>query len=289
MSETAAAQQVEEGYLRKFSRELPVTLNDHELQTYGQMLATKVKEEELAEEKKKEVVASHSARIKAIRVEIKRIADARAKGEELRPVVCGERLRGNVIEIVRLDSGAVVDTRPAELSELQLSLPGTGMPAMPEGFDEGPRGAQLGELQDQPVEDEQPAGEMVESSSGDQVYVGAPDDHDDETRPVADDVDETHSEADHALEGSEPADGFETFDGDVPDDEEDSEPDNVLRPDFAGVVGQGDGESEDELIDRKLREREEAEREEAEAKSPKPAKATRERSKAKNTKKKGKK
>lgn len=159
---TAAVTAEDPNLLRHFSRELAVALNDHELQSYGKMLAEKVREEELAEEKKKQVTAEHSNRIKAIRVEIKRIADARAKGEELRPVKCAERLRGNVIEIVRLDRMEVVDTRPADLRDLQTSIPGTGVPEMPESFDEGPRGDAMGS--------------MVTSSTGGAVYSGAPGD-----------------------------------------------------------------------------------------------------------------
>lgn len=138
----------------EFTRELPVQLNDHELQTYGRMLAEKVREVELTEERKKAVVKEWSTKIGIIRQDIKRIADARAKGEELRPVRCAERLHGNVIEIVRLDRGEVVDTRPADLRDLQTTIPGTDepqregtvlqfVPAMPDyaapsGFDDAP-------------------------------------------------------------------------------------------------------------------------------------------------------
>jgi hypothetical protein len=218
-------------YLRRFTRELPVVLNEHENQLYGKMLAEKCKEQELAIEKKKQVTADHNNRIKVITNEIKRLADARAKGEELRPVMCGERLHGNVIEIVRLDRVEVVDTRPADLKDLQTTMPlGGGMPTMPEDFDEGPRGDGLGTLADQPVEE----GEIVESSTGDQVYVSDTEDHDEATY-------------------------VETTD-DEPTDAETSGPDNVVRGVyFSGVPGQADGETEDEMIDRKMREREEAE------------------------------
>lgn len=233
---------------RKFTRELPVTLNEHELQTYGKMLAEKVREEELAEEKKKQVAAEHSNRIKVIRQEVRRIADARAKGEELRPVHCGERLRGNVIEIVRLDRGEVVDTRPAELTDLQTTLPGTDIPEAPEDFSEGPRGEQLGSLADQPVEH---TGEMVTSSAGDQVY-------------VSDDVDETHSEG---------GEYTETSSDDAPDED-----DGTTQT--AAAVLRDVAELDDDELDRRLAEREEQQRaDEAAAAGKKP---TRERSKSKN-------
>lgn len=246
MSETANAEKIDE-YLRRFTRELPVVLNEHENQLYGKMLAEKCKEQELAIEKKKQVTADHNNRIKVITNEIKRLADARAKGEELRPVMCGERLHGNVIEIVRVDRGEVVDTRPAELKDLQQEMPGMGMPTIPEGFDEGPRGDGLGSLADKPVNDEAPGGEMVESSTGDEVYVGDTEDHDEDTR-----VEAANNEADL---------NAETYDGDVPEGNE--EPDNLVRPDFSGTPGRADGETEDEAVDRKLREREEAARTES--------------------------
>lgn len=191
----------------EFTRELPVTLNDHELQAYGKMLAEKVREEELAVDKKAQVAKEHNSRIQVIRNDIKRIADARAKGEELRPVRCAERLKGNVIEIVRLDREEVVDTRPADLTDLQTSIPGLtesaaerpmgtvlefipgGLSETPVGFDEGP--TDLGppapsdteheQLLDEPadgtgvVRDDEGhlVGAAVESSTGDVVYIGA--------------------------------------------------------------------------------------------------------------------
>lgn len=159
--------------LRRFNRDLPVTLNEHELQAYGKMLAEKVREEELADERRKQVAAQHATQIKGIRVEVKRIAEARAKGEELRPVPCGERLRGNVIEIVRLDRMEVVETRPAEMRDLQTSMPGVvGDPKVPD-FDEGPRGDALGN--DDGAKPEH-TGANVTSSVGDTVHVGDPND-----------------------------------------------------------------------------------------------------------------
>lgn len=170
-----------ENYGREFTRELPVALDDRELQVYGKMLAEKVKEVELLEERKKAETNSWASKIKIANAEIKRIADARAKGEELRPVMCRERIKGNVIEIVRVDRGEVVDTRPAELRDLQTSLPGTGVPEIPTELPDGSG----------PTEHN---GEDVVSSSGDTVHVMPDDeDHSDDRicdgcgEPVADD------------------------------------------------------------------------------------------------------
>lgn len=296
------AQQTESAdqFLRRFTRELPVSLNEHENQMYGKMLAEKCKEQELAIEKKKQVTADHNNRIKVITNEIKRLADARAKGEELRPVICGERIKGNVIEIVRIDRGEVVDTRPADLKDLQMQIPGTGMPEIPEGFDEGPRGDGLGTCADQPVpgQGQNPEivdGEMVTSSTGGEVYVTDPDDarNCDACGEPVNDGDETVVYEGSTIHVNCAPEGF-AADGDAP-------PDNVVHGDFSGVPGQGDGESEDDYVDRKLREREEAElaaarpesspmsqrekdiaQRQKEIDEAKAAKPTRERSKSKN-------
>jgi hypothetical protein len=159
------------------------------------------------EEKKKQIAAEWSTKIKKVQIEIHRLADARSKGEELRPVKCTERINGNVVEIVRLDQNAVVEVRPAEMRDLQTDLAdvhGDFAPPTPEGFDEGPRdmGPDTGDGDREPLasdptidsdendlpledggtmqgaptgvvydENDQPVGEGVESSSGEGVYV----------------------------------------------------------------------------------------------------------------------
>ncbi len=284
-------------HLREFTRELPVELNDSELQTYGRMLAEKVREQELAIDKKKQITAEHNARIKVITNEIKRLAEARAKGEELRPVMCGERLHGNVIEVVRLDRKVVVDSRPAELQDLQTTMRTPGFD-IPEGFDEGPRGDDMGgpDKTGRGVD-----GTMSTSSSGDAVYNGAPNDVDEDTL-VCDACGKIVSEEQETVlhEGSTihvscvPAkDG-----GTLPhlsvvrdDHDHDHDGDNDDAP------GDRVNESEEDEIDRKLRERDAwkqneadedlAKRKAAEAKlAEAPAdKPKRERSKAKNASK----
>jgi hypothetical protein len=119
----------------RFTRELPVKLNEHELQVYGLMCASKVGEIKLAEEKLKQHNAASKTALKGMRQELERIANARKAGEELRAVECAERLHTNVIEIVRIDTGEVIDTRPAEITDLQPNLPGvdTDPPDVPPG------------------------------------------------------------------------------------------------------------------------------------------------------------
>lgn len=239
-----------ESFLRRFTRELPVHLDEHELQMYGRMLAEKVKEQELAIDKKKQVMADHNNRIKVITNEIKRLADARAKGEELRAVMCGEKLHGNVIEIVRIDRGEVVDTRPADLKDLQVEMPGMGMPAIPEGFDEGPRGEALGSLADKPADD----GEMVTSSVGDQVYTHAGGDDESDVL-VCDACGEVVKEGDATAlyEGSTIHE--QCLPEDAPLADGGTAQGKLVQGYFGTPGGPQPGEDEDSWVDRKLEER----------------------------------
>jgi len=167
-------------WLKTFVRELPVKLTEHELSLYGKMLAEKNKEESGVEERKKETAARYSAELKTIRVEIKRLATARSDEEEMRPVKCAERLRGSQVEIVRLDRNEVVDVRPAEMRDMQSSIPGTDdvddygtltrLPAAAPTFDT-PEPDAIG-----PNAEPEPEGEYSESSVGDTVYTTPDDD-----------------------------------------------------------------------------------------------------------------
>lgn len=192
----------ENDVLRTFTRDLPVELNEHELQLYGKMLAEKIQEEQHLEEKKKQISAEYTTQIKAVRVETARLADARTKGKELRAVTCIERFRNGVVEMVRTDKGEVFDVRPADTRDLQTNIPGTEddddiPPGPPPGtditaergrnleLDDGPRGDGLGDDHEAQRERE-PAlverdgallvdgdpghGEIVGSSTGANVY-----------------------------------------------------------------------------------------------------------------------
>jgi len=260
MSEAVTAS---EEFLKKFTRELPVELTEAELQSYGRMLADKVNEEKIAEDAAKEENARRRAAIKIVSQEVARLAAARASGKELRGVLCGERLHGNVIEIVRLDTKTVVDTRPASLSDLQVHMPfDASTPSAPD-VDEGRDNVIPFERPS-----EEPTGVMVESSTGDAVYAGAPDDRDPEV------------EADFAAPIAETAgDGedLEVYEGDDPTDT--AEAPNGEQS-IVEAVGAGEPDLSDDEIDRKLEERAAWQEEE------KKGKPVRERSKKANESKK---
>jgi hypothetical protein len=107
---------------RRFTRELEIGLTEEELQQYGLYLAKQVQLEEQLLDKKKKVTADYNAQISDCRREQSRLADARDKGKELRPVECEERWVAGTMQVRRLDTGAVVDVRPATASEAQLDI-----------------------------------------------------------------------------------------------------------------------------------------------------------------------
>lgn len=164
---------------KTFTRELEVDLGEAELQLYGKMLAEKVQEEGAIEEQKKLAMKEYASRLSKVRNEIARIASARSKGRELRPITCVERFNGGMVEIVRTDKNEVVDTRPATFSERQTEFP---------GIDEDDQG-ELPIDNDEPFESDAPVdaevdhdGVDVVASSGATVHV-MPDEPDIEPEP----------------------------------------------------------------------------------------------------------
>ena len=185
--------------LRTFQRELPVKLNDHEIKMYGRQLAEKTNEKALLVERKTNWNKDANAGIQKVNVEIARLATATAKGEELRPVQCGERFANGLIEIVRLDRNLpeIVEVRPADMRDLQPDLPGVDEGGVEnDGEEVGPDGE----------DEEPPPGMHTSTTTGDTTYVGDPEDrdpdvesefdglNDDEPEPGADsDEDETEA------------------------------------------------------------------------------------------------
>lgn len=155
---------------RQFTRDLPVRLNDEELQLYGKLLAIKVQEEAAVDDQRKQIGREYSTRLGAIRCEQARLADARSKGLELRPVECTERWHSGMIEIVRSDTDEVVESRPVTPADQQIQIPGLDDDP---GLTSVPGGGLAGVLPfcnyDTPAE----VGEMGAGAFGDRVFVGA--------------------------------------------------------------------------------------------------------------------
>lgn len=146
---------------RTIKRELPVKLSDHELNLFGGYIAEKHKEKGRLKDQLKRVVAEYKGQLLKLEEDINRLAEARVKGEETRPVMCEERWHSGAIQVVRLDSGEVIDARPATLADAQETLPIDGT-------------TDLTHLDGKPakvIEMTVHQGRTVESSVGDTVYV----------------------------------------------------------------------------------------------------------------------
>jgi hypothetical protein len=201
------------------TRSLPCKLTREEVARYGEMLAAKLSEIDRVEEEKKIKVAEYAAQVKALEADVGRFSAAIKAKEELRPVDVFDRFVAGTMQTVRIDTGAVVTVRPATAQERQLSIPGAaplppqpenGAPAFPDLTD-GPRGDDLAAPaggEDEAVEAAASVGELVESSVGDQVFVGTGDQDDED--PFA--VDEAEDGGDDALAAAIEGDPEDEYD-----------------------------------------------------------------------------
>lgn len=202
---------------KKFTRELPVQLTDEEKQKYGKMLADKLQEEKLAEDRAKQIAAGEKAKIKAISTEIARIAAARRDGAELRPVECYESWVNGAIHVIRTDTSEIVEIRPAMFEDRQASFPeysdapDSGDPVEPAG-EAGPPG-------------EDPPGRMITNpDTGDQVWTSEP-------APEGEDADRVDAGESEPADGeSEPSDGDDTFTEIVNDQSEPADEESNVIP-----------------------------------------------------------
>lgn len=178
---------------RTIKREAQCELSEHELSLYGGYMAEKLKEVERIKDEAKRVSAEYKARMMKLNEEISRLAEARVKGFEVRPVMCEERWHAGSIQVVRVDTGEVIDARPATLADAQENLPISGTTDLRSVDKEPGRVIDLG------------VGKAVTSSVGDTVFVA----RDDEDPGAAD------QEADYQAAAAWEEDVGETVDVDV--------------------------------------------------------------------------
>jgi DNA polymerase II small subunit/DNA polymerase delta subunit B len=110
--------------MRTFERDLPVRLTREELEARGQMLALKVDERAEIEVEAKAEAAEYKAQMGDTDKEIRRLSRIVRDKSEPRPVECFEHLNfaGNEVQIVRRDTGEVVDTRAMTDADRQRNL-----------------------------------------------------------------------------------------------------------------------------------------------------------------------
>lgn len=103
---------------------LPCRLSPHEKMLKCDQMAAKHGEIGQLEEAKKSTTSSFNASIKQKKTEVTQLAEEIRSGEELRPVECIEkpRYQDMMVDLVRLDTGAVVSNRPMHPAERQSAL-----------------------------------------------------------------------------------------------------------------------------------------------------------------------
>jgi hypothetical protein len=107
-------------------RELPCRLSPDEMLDIAVRKSKLEGELEELEEEFSEEKRSWNKRLEELEGRIGVMRSELRTGEQRRVVTCFERWRGQLIEIVRDDTGEVVDTRASTLRDTQQTIPGTG-------------------------------------------------------------------------------------------------------------------------------------------------------------------
>jgi hypothetical protein len=109
---------------RNIMRSLPCPLNDSEVAERSRMrekLTREIESIDEAESAQKQIWKSQRVAIES-RIDETRLAIE--SSTELRPVVCDSYFEAGLINLVRRDTGKIVESRPARASEAQASIPG---------------------------------------------------------------------------------------------------------------------------------------------------------------------
>jgi hypothetical protein len=106
-------------------RDLECELSDSDLLTKLDELTTKLTEKDAVEQELKEVSAGYKGRIKTLDREIHSLTRTITSKRELREVECRERFNFDAkkVEVIRVDTFEVVETRTMTVRELQQTLP----------------------------------------------------------------------------------------------------------------------------------------------------------------------
>jgi len=108
----------------KVTRVLPVKLTDEELLNYANEMATKLEEKDMAERRKKEVVAEYGAKLTSLNAEIISLSNKVKNKEEHRDVDCEWTYRWDISkkELIRNDTLEIIKTEPIADYERQDNL-----------------------------------------------------------------------------------------------------------------------------------------------------------------------
>ncbi len=117
------------------TREVPVTGDPSELEACAITLVGVIEEEAKVKEQKREANTKYREKLAGLDDRKTKVSGALKSHRVLKPVVVQEFLcAGNMVEVVRVDTGEVVEKRTAESRDLQPDLFAGGGPA---GDDEG--------------------------------------------------------------------------------------------------------------------------------------------------------
>lgn len=116
------AQDKEDIIRRGLHRDLPVKLGEDEVTKALRRWADRHAELEMVDNQKSDTVASFARRKAEIEADMKILRDECRNEERIMPVECYERFAAGMIEIVRSDTGEVVDRRPASAAERQRDM-----------------------------------------------------------------------------------------------------------------------------------------------------------------------
>lgn len=107
-------------HMRSFLRSLPVRLTQQEVLERGEQLARTVTDLRVAEEVEKARKNEVKMTLDGKKLEVERLSEVVSKREEPRQVDCEERVSvvNGIAQIVRLDTGEVIETRSLSREEL---------------------------------------------------------------------------------------------------------------------------------------------------------------------------
>lgn len=126
-------------FVENQERNLPVSLEQAEMAERGQMLGQLGVEIEDLKQVRKDAASEAQAEINGKETHRRDLQKVVAAGAETRPVNCRKEINwgANVVRVIRVDTGEVVDTRAVEADERQASL---GMESGAQGGQDGDNG-----------------------------------------------------------------------------------------------------------------------------------------------------
>lgn len=108
----------------KYTKDLPCVMTDDEKRLKGSAIAAAVSEKAELEAEKKEFGEDIKKRMGAVEKRISALAHELSTGKEVRAVECAEyeKYATRMVDLVRLDTGEVIFSRPMRPDELQTSM-----------------------------------------------------------------------------------------------------------------------------------------------------------------------